>query len=124
MTSNIDIALCDVCESFRDADKLVSQERLKHHNSYTALCKAAGNGCDFCQLFMRQLSKDRKELRLNFDENMDAIQTQISWKYHYGCLFTLRQEALKRTGESFDLWVEIFTEEGKTTCCLCKKSER
>ena|ERR1700709_1266069 len=68
--------------------------------------------------------KTAKELRLNFDENMDAIQTQITWKYHYGCLFTLRQEALKRNGEFFDLWVEIFTEEGKTTCYLCKKSER
>jgi len=120
MTSSIDIALCDVCENFKDADKLVSQEGFKHHNSYTALCKAASNGCDLCQLFIRQHSKDREELRPNFEENMDTIQTQITWEQHSGCLFMLRQGALEKTGEFFSLMVEVYTKEGKASCYFCK----
>src|SRR5450756_1581034 len=100
MSSNTDknLVLCEVCTNFRDVDKLISPEGFKHHSSYTALCKAAGNGCDLCQSFMRaQRLPAHEVLRPNFDDDMDASKTQITWKRHFrGCLFMLRQDALVR----------------------------
>jgi hypothetical protein len=128
MSSNTEknLVLCEVCVNFRDVDKLISPEGFKHHSSYTALCKAAGNGCDLCQIFMRaqRLGYGHGQvLRPNFDEDMDASKTQITWERHsQGCLFMMRQEALVRADKFFNVWFEVYTERGKTTCQLLHKS--
>ena len=118
MISNINMntILCNVCETFRDVDKLVSADGFKHHSSYTALCKAASDGCNLCQIFLRaQRSKPRIALRPNFDKDMDVSKTQITWKLHSrGCLFMLVQNALLRSNECFNVWFEVYTETGKT----------
>jgi hypothetical protein len=109
MSSNTDknLVLCEVCTNFRDLDRLISPEGFKHHSSYTALCKAAGNGCDLCQSFMRaQCLRDREVLPPNFDDDMDASMTQITWERHFGgCLFMLHQEALVgQAHKCFNVW--------------------
>ena len=52
---------CDKCQkvlnldsSFFPDSEVEGGPRVAHHDSYTALCRAAFAGCDFCQLIVEQ----------------------------------------------------------------------
>jgi hypothetical protein len=116
MSSNTDkqVVLCEVCETLRNVDNLVSGKEFKHHSSYTELCKSADDGCELCQAFMRLQRFGDKELSPNFDEDMNISKTQITWQRHYrDCLVMLHQNALVGDGKCFNSWFEVYTEWGK-----------
>lgn len=114
MSSTIDesLVLCKVCTNFRDVDRLLSPKGFKDHSSYTGLCKAAHNGCDLCRCFMRADQLQYAEgLQPNFDEDMDASETQIAWKrYCRSSLFMLMQNASK-TQRPLNIWFELYTDQ-------------
>jgi len=73
-----------------EAEGLVPQLRIEHHERLSCLEAAASHGCPLCILFLRQLEYNSQDIRKHrkgqrVDQSGDLeIRAKISYNYDYG----------------------------------------
>lgn len=112
------VTLCNICEQFRDLDRILAWDPLNHHESWTALCRSAKEGCELCKAFVRGQTQKHGPPKDEFDRDKDFPTTQITWRPNTaGGPYTLQQDALFRPPrwEAVCVWVDVYTRQGTFT---------